>query len=164
MVVADTSGPDEPSKNTRHRHSWPEEDVDLLLDAEAIIRSRGRNITGGSRGHAALDQIFVGWRIPSLHNVLNRIRTTDPAKGAYYTRLEEAWHNIYMSNRGTPSLPDPNPKSPQKFDLLYHINFLRKHVNKAALWVFALRDWTLTLEQKSRCSCRCRVHPRRSSS
>jgi hypothetical protein len=123
----------DPARPTRNRHKWTDEELDLLLDAEAVIRSRGRDKPAGARGHGAMTQIFVGWRPPALHNVLKRQRADNPAIAAYYTRLEDAWHSVYLANRGTEALPDGNPESMQDFDLKYHVNFLRRHVNKAAL-------------------------------
>lgn len=48
-------------------------------------------------------------------------------------RLEDQWYTIWLQYRGTPHLPDEDPISPSNFNLINHIEFLRKHVDKNAL-------------------------------
>ena len=56
---------------------------------------------------------------------------------AYLQRLEDAWYNLWMRHRGTPQLPDPNPKSVTDFDLVAHLMFLRAYIDKPSLYVFS---------------------------
>ena len=56
---------------------------------------------------------------------------------AYLQRLEDAWYNLWVLHRGTPQLPDPNPKSVTDFDLVAHLTFLRAHIDKPSLCVIS---------------------------
>lgn len=80
----------------------------------------------------ALDKVF-----PSLprNNVRQRIVTLrqEPGGESYFRRLEDQWHEIWMEYRQTELLPDPNPDHPFDFDLITHIEFLRKNINKNLL-------------------------------
>lgn len=48
-------------------------------------------------------------------------------------RLEDQWYTIWLQYRGTSHLPDEDPISPSNFNLINHVEFLRKHVDKNAL-------------------------------
>ena len=77
-------------------------------------------------------------------------RDSQPTR-AYLQRLEDAWYNLWMRHRGTPQLPDPNPKSMTNFDLVAHMTFLRVHIDKPSLCVISsdfarLKPFTVTLQ------------------
>lgn len=54
---------------------------------------------------------------------------------SYLQRLEDAWAVVWEQHRGTEALPDPHPDNTGDFDLAAHITFLRKHIDKHALYV-----------------------------
>lgn len=116
---------------TRVRRKWTDEDDELILDAEAIIKARNRDITNG-RGRAAMEQLF-----PNVLGVtfLARVkRSTSTSSGqAYLNLLINAWYDLWKKHRGTDALPDQDFKTNIHFDLAGHIKFLREHIKKTEL-------------------------------
>lgn len=123
---------------TRHsRFPWSEEYDELARDARAIIAVR-------CRGHlrsdwSALEQAFPGVERNSCRQ---RTRKLELAAEGYSARLENAWEELWHQYRGTPELPDEDSTDLRNFDLLAHISFLRKHLDKRALWV-SVHDFPL---------------------
>jgi len=74
-------------------------------------------------------QIFPEVSPQTYHSRLKKM-LTEPGKQAYFERLEDAWHDIWVEHRGTDALPDPNPQSIYDFDLPAHLRFLRERVVK----------------------------------
>lgn len=58
-----------------------------------------------------------------------------PGAEAYFRRLEDRWFELWQTYLDTPELPDPDPQSATNFELIAHIKFLRKHIDKNALYV-----------------------------
>ncbi|KAJ6501642.1 hypothetical protein C8R47DRAFT_1108154 [Mycena vitilis] len=115
----------------RTRFHWNKDYDELAKDAFAIIHSRCR--TRGKVDYGAIKQVFPG---VNKANVRSRMKATReaPAIAAYVARLEDHWHALWLNYRATEFLPDEDPLS-LKFDLVAHIEFLRKHIDKNALRV-----------------------------
>ncbi|WVQ97216.1 hypothetical protein IAU59_004326 [Kwoniella sp. CBS 9459] len=120
--------------HTRVKRKWTHQDDEDILDAEAIIRARGR--ASNYRGRTAMNQLELGVQVQTF---LTRVRkiTLQPGKKAYLEKLEQAYHDLWMQHRGTDKLEDPNPDSPTDFDLKKHTQFLRDHVDKRSLRLLA---------------------------
>lgn len=58
-----------------------------------------------------------------------------PGAEPYLKRLEDAWYDLWSQHRGTEDLPDDDPQSPSNFDLVKHVKFLRRHIDKNAMYV-----------------------------
>jgi len=56
-----------------------------------------------------------------------------PGNETYLNRLEDRWYELWLQHRGTEHLPDDEPANATNFDLIKHIEFLRKHIDKNAL-------------------------------
>ncbi|KAJ7124740.1 hypothetical protein C8R43DRAFT_31912 [Mycena crocata] len=115
----------------RTRFHWNSDYTELAKDAFAIIHSRCR--TRGKLDYGAIKQVFPGVNKNSVRTHVKSIRE-DPTMAAYMARLEDHWHELWMKYRGTALLPDDDPIG-LKFDLIAHIEFLRKHIDKNALRV-----------------------------
>jgi oxalate---CoA ligase len=113
----------------RHRFQWNRDYDELARDASAIIKSRCRNTA--RLDWAALEQAFPAVPRNTVRQRLAHLREA-PGNEAYLNRLEDRWHELWIQNRGTNDLPDEDPQSPSNFDLIKHIEFLRKHVDKNA--------------------------------
>ncbi|KAJ7630526.1 hypothetical protein FB45DRAFT_915784 [Roridomyces roridus] len=116
---------------TRNRFHWNKDFDELVKDAFAIILSRCRS--RGKLDLGAIKQVFPGVPRNSVRNRMKTIKEV-PAMAAYMSRLEDHWHEVWMKYRGSALLPDEDPLSLQ-FDLIAHIEFLRKHIDKNALRV-----------------------------
>jgi hypothetical protein len=68
-----------------------------------------------------------------------------PAIAAYLLRLEDHWHELWLRYRGTELLPDSDHLS-LKFDLVAHIEFLRRHIDKNALFVFLFLGYYMIVD------------------
>ncbi|KAL5495552.1 hypothetical protein ACEPAI_1015 [Sanghuangporus weigelae] len=127
------------AKPRRSRFQWNADYDELLRDAYVILRARCR--THHRLEWAAIDQIF-----PSVprNGVRGRLAmlSKQPGADAYLQRLENCWHELWVKKRGTPELPDPNPRNPIDFDLKTHLQYLRKCVDKNAIrvGVFAIDE------------------------
>lgn len=115
----------------RHRFQWTRDYDELARDAAAIIRARCRNVARVD--WAAFEQVFPAVPRNTVRQRLAHIREA-PGNEAYMNRLEEKWYELWVQHRGTPLLPDDEPQSTSKFDLAKHIEFLRKHIDKNALY------------------------------
>ncbi|OCH96710.1 hypothetical protein OBBRIDRAFT_787280 [Obba rivulosa] len=118
-------------RKRRHRFKWNRDYDELARDAAAIIKARCRD-TRVDWG--ALEQVFPAIPRNSVRQRIVAIREI-PGSDAYQARLEDQWYDLWLQHRGTPALPDDHPTSPINFDLLAHIKFLRKHIDKNALRV-----------------------------
>ncbi|KAI0304649.1 hypothetical protein BC826DRAFT_977421 [Russula brevipes] len=111
---------------------WEPDDDDPSQRRSRFFRSRE---VGGRMDWFAFRQIFpavprnsVRQRIASLREMQNN--------EVYMRRLEEQWYRLWKQYGGTEHLPDPNPQSQTDFDLIKHLGFLRKFVDKNALLGF----------------------------
>ncbi|KAJ7693612.1 hypothetical protein B0H17DRAFT_1059213 [Mycena rosella] len=127
VVAAETS-----NSGPRTRFHWNRDYDELAKDAFAIILSRCR--TRGKVDYGAIKQAFPGVSKVSVRLHMKTIRE-EATMSAYLSRLEDYWHALWMKYRGSALLPDEDPLSPTKFDLIAHIEFLRKHIDKNALRV-----------------------------
>ncbi|KIK71368.1 hypothetical protein GYMLUDRAFT_90342 [Collybiopsis luxurians FD-317 M1] len=116
----------------RQRFMWTREYEELARDAAAIIKARCRDAIRLDWG--AFEQVFPA--VPR-NTVRQRVAHLREATGGdtYLNRLEETWYHIWVQHRGSEHLPDPDPSSATNFDLIKHIEFLRKHIDKNALRV-----------------------------
>ncbi|KAJ7275459.1 hypothetical protein B0H12DRAFT_1087414 [Mycena haematopus] len=126
--------PAPPTQNSgpRTRFHWNKDYDELAKDAFAIIHSRCR--ARGKLDYGAIKQVFPGVNRSNVRSHMKQVRESSPAMAAYLSRLEDHWHELWVKYRGTALLPDSDPLSLQ-FDLVAHIEFLRKHINKNALRV-----------------------------
>ncbi|KAJ7042665.1 hypothetical protein C8F04DRAFT_1390618 [Mycena alexandri] len=115
----------------RLRFHWNKDYEELAKDAFTVIHSRCR--TRGKVDYGAIKQVFPGVNKANVRSHMKALRE-NPTTAAYLTRLEDHWHELWMKYRGSEFLPDPDPLS-LKFDLIVHIEFLRKHIDKNALRV-----------------------------
>jgi hypothetical protein len=81
---------------------------------------------------SAFDQVFPAVPRNSVRLRLSHLRE-NTGEEVYMRRLEDQWHDLWIQHRGTEHLPDEDPQSPSNFDIVNHIEFLRKHVDKNAL-------------------------------
>ncbi|KAL1738564.1 hypothetical protein HDZ31DRAFT_78264, partial [Schizophyllum fasciatum] len=118
-------------KARRKRFQWNRDYDELAMDASAIIRVRCRNLR---LDWGAFEQAF-----PSVprNTVRQRLQTLREAPGneAYLKRLEDRWEELWVAQRGTDELPDDNLESATEFDLVKHLEYLRRHIDKNALRV-----------------------------
>lgn len=116
----------------RIRFHWNRDYDELARDASAIIKARCRS--GVRIEWAALEQVFPA--VPR-NSTRQRIVTLREVPGAetYLNRLEDKWYDLWLQHRGTDSLPDNDPQSATNFDLISHIEFLRRHIDKNAMCV-----------------------------
>lgn len=116
----------------RPRFHWTREFDELARDASAIIRARCRD--GVKLDLSAFDQVFPAVPRNSVRQRIAHLRENS-AQDLYMKRLEDQWYAMWTQHRGTPHLPDDDPESPSKFDIMNHLEFLRRHVDKNALRV-----------------------------
>ncbi|KAG1810103.1 uncharacterized protein HD556DRAFT_1428263 [Suillus plorans] len=125
----------------RSRFHWTREYDELARDASAVIRARCRS--GVKIDLSALDQVFPAVPRNSVRLRLSHLRE-NTGEEVYMARLEDRWHDLWVQHRGTEHLPDEDPQSPSNFDIVNHIEFLRKHVDKNALRVGYVEHTTRT--------------------
>ncbi|KAF9015475.1 hypothetical protein BDQ17DRAFT_1386204 [Cyathus striatus] len=127
---------DEPVEETksprRTRFQWNREYDELARDASAIIKARCRGLP--RLDWAAFEQVFPAVPRNTVRQRLSHIKDT-PGNETYLARLEDKWYDLWTRYRGTTLLPDDDPQSTSNFDLIQHVDFLRKHVDKNALRV-----------------------------
>lgn len=116
----------------RPRFHWTREFDELARDASAIIRARCRDV--GKLDLSALDQVFPAVPRNSVRQRIAHLRE-NPAQDLYMKRLENQWYTMWTQHRGSSHLPDDYPESPSNFDIVNHLEFLRKHIDKNALRV-----------------------------
>jgi hypothetical protein len=56
-----------------------------------------------------------------------------PGKQLYFDKLVDAWYDVYQEFVGTADLQDDHRDSATDFDLIKHVEFLRRKVNKFTL-------------------------------
>lgn len=100
-----------------------------MIDCEAIIRSRALD-RKGNLGRNAMTQVITDIGLVAIHNHIKRLLAS-PGKQAYFERLVDAWHDIWIMYRGTDELPDPDPNSMTDFDLIKHLEFFRLKIVKS---------------------------------
>lgn len=114
----------------RTRFQWNVDYDELLRDAYVILRARCR--THYRLEWAAIEQVFPSVPRNGIRSRL-AVLAQQPGADAYLQRLENCWHELWVKKRGTPELPDPNPRNPTEFDLKAHLQYLRKCVDKNAM-------------------------------
>jgi hypothetical protein len=124
---------EEDSSQRKTRFLWNNDYDELAQDAHAILRVRLREV-GGRMDWVALRQIFPAVPRNSVRQRIASLREV-PNNELYMKRLEDQWHRLWKQYRGTEHLPDPNPKSQTDFDLIKHLEFFRKFIDKNALYV-----------------------------
>ncbi|KAG1777419.1 hypothetical protein EV702DRAFT_1179524 [Suillus placidus] len=132
------------NKTPHHRRSrfhWTREYDELARDTSAIIRARCRG--GVKIDLSAFDQVFPAVPRNSVRLRLSHLRE-NTGEEVYMKRLEDRWYDLWVQHRGTEHLPDEDPQSPSNFDIVNHIEFLRKHVDKNALRVGYVEHTTQT--------------------
>lgn len=126
----------------RVRFVWTADHDELARDASVIIRARCRNHYRIDWG--ALEQIF-----PTLTRNNVRLHIKDlmeqPSAAMYLKRLEASWSELWLTHRGTAELPDDDPADPTKFDLKHHIMFLRKYIDKGAMYVIFVNHFAYVI-------------------
>ena len=127
--VAEIEGSDGPKR--RKRKTWSAEDDELLLDCEAIIRARARDLIN-AKGRYAINQVIHGVGHQTLLSRVKRILQM-PGKAAYFARLTDTIYELWMQHRGTELLPDPDPESIINFDLRLHLEFFRSKLHKPSM-------------------------------
>ncbi|KAG2045206.1 hypothetical protein BDR03DRAFT_989022 [Suillus americanus] len=125
----------------RSRFHWTREYDELARDTSAIIRARCRG--GVKTDLSAFDQVFPAVPRNSVRLRLSHLRE-NTGEEVYMKRLEDRWHDLWVQHRGNEHLPDEDPQSPSNFDIVHHIEFLRKHVDKNALRVGYVEHTTRT--------------------
>ncbi|KAG9026312.1 hypothetical protein FRB95_009009 [Tulasnella sp. JGI-2019a] len=116
--------------NRRQRFVWTPELDDLAQDAVAVVGARCRR--HGKMNWQAVDQVFPGINSDGVRQRILRLRS-DPATETYIMNLEQAWYTLWKANRGTPDLPDPHPENAKDFDLITHIEYMRRRIDKEQL-------------------------------
>ncbi|UZJ53035.1 hypothetical protein CBS101457_002355 [Exobasidium rhododendri] len=110
---------------------WTKARDEILRDAVVILRCRDkyRNPRNPRKNWSALRQVLPD------SNPSNRLLHFDQLRmavgeEAYLNQLEVEWEKLWSAHRGTDQLRDDNPNDATEFDLMEHINFLRKHIDK----------------------------------
>jgi hypothetical protein len=115
----------------RKRFNWRPEYDELLLDAVAVIRARSRH-RKRSMEWAPVTQVF-----PTIHQNSCRLRYNHlqgtAGSALYMERLTDAWYHLWQANLGSDYLPDKDPNALCGCDLVKHIEFLRKYIDKHAM-------------------------------
>lgn len=147
LVVSTTNpeegnGEDDDQSQRKSRFLWNKEYDELVQDAHAILRVRSRDV-GGRMDWFALRQIFPAVPRNSLRQRIASLKELQ-SNEVYMRRLEDQWYRLWKQYRGTEYLPDLNPQSQTDFDLIKHLEFLRKFVDKNALYV--LRHFLLDMK------------------
>ena len=115
----------------RHRFQWNKDFDELARDASVIVKARCRD--GKRLDWGALEQVFPAVPRNTVRQRVGSLRE-QPGAEAYFKRLEDRWHEIWLKYLGTAELPDDDPTSPTNFDIVTHIKFLRSHIDKNALY------------------------------
>lgn len=123
--LAESQGP-----RRRFRFQWNRDYDELCRDAGAIIRARCRGAKRLDWG--AFEQVFPAIPRNSVRQRFSSLRES-PENDAYLNRLEDRWYSLWLQHRGSEILPDEDPSSAINFNLVQHLEFLRKHVDKNAL-------------------------------
>lgn len=106
----------------------------MIMDLGAILETRGRE-------HG----FMFTWKpatkvITSLnHNILRHrysVLRERLGKKAYINGLSEAYSRLWKVHRGSSNLPEPAGARSTEFDIVHHVKFFRKNVQKNHLFVF----------------------------
>jgi oxalate---CoA ligase len=127
------NGEDDDQSQRKGRFLWNKEYDELVQDAHAILRVRSRDV-GGRMDWFALRRIFPAVPRNSLRQRIASLKELQ-SNEVYMRRLEDQWYRLWKQYRGTEHLPDLNPQSQIDFDLVKHLEFLRRFVDKNALYV-----------------------------
>jgi len=115
----------------RTRFNWKPEYDELLLDAVAVIRARSR-YRKRIMEWAPVTQVF-----PTISPNSCRLRYNHLQGGAgsamYMERLTDSWYHLWQAHHGSDYLPDKDPNALGGCDLVKHVEFLRKYVDKHAM-------------------------------
>jgi hypothetical protein len=136
------NGEDDDQSQRKSRFLWNKEYDELVQDAHAILRVRLRDV-GGRMDWFALRQVFPAVPRNSLRQRIASLKELQ-SNEVYMRRLEDQWYRLWKQYQGTEHLPDLNPQSQTDFDLIKHLEFLRKFVDKNALYV--LRHFLLRMK------------------
>lgn len=126
------SDPTEPGRR-RARQQYTDELDDLILDLGAILL-----------GRATRPGVRMFWKpvekvIPSAPHGTIRVRflklREDPLRAAYIDRLKDAYIDLWRTHRKTDALPDPPKYRSDQFDIVHHLKFFRKNINKDSMYV-----------------------------
>ncbi|KAH9050483.1 hypothetical protein EDB84DRAFT_1449184 [Lactarius hengduanensis] len=131
--LEDGNGNDDDQTHRRSRFQWNKDYDELAQDASAILRVRSRE-TGTRMDWFALSQIFPAVPKNSVRQRVASLRELQ-SNEIYMRRLEDQWTRLWKQYRGTEHLPDPTPRNQTNFDLIKHLQFLRRYVDKNALRV-----------------------------
>ena len=104
----------------------------MLLEGEAIIRARWKGRATTKPGRKALDQIFPNVSTQVFLGRLTKLLAR-PGRQAYFDRLVDEFHELWLKHRGTSELPDEKIESPHEFDIKKHIAYLREHIQREEL-------------------------------
>ncbi|KAF8506874.1 hypothetical protein F5888DRAFT_45373 [Russula emetica] len=127
------NGEDDDQSQRKSRFLWNKEYDELVQDAHAILRVRLRDV-GGRMDWFALRQVFPAVPRNSLRQRIASLKELQ-SNEVYMRRLEDQWYRLWKQYQSTEHLPDLNPQSQTDFDLIKHLEFLRKFVDKNALYV-----------------------------
>ena len=127
------NGEDDDQSQRKSRFLWNKEYDELVQDAHAILRVRSQD-AGGRMDWFALREIFPAVPRNSLRQRIASLKELQ-SNEVYMRRLEDQWYHLWKRYRGTEHLPDLNPRSQIDFDLVKHLEFLRKFVDKNALYI-----------------------------
>ena len=115
----------------RKRFNWKPEYDELLLDAVAVIRARSR-YRKRTMEWAPVTKVF-----PTIHQNSCRLRYNhlqgSAGSAVYMERLTDAWYHLWQAHLGTDYLPDEDPNALGGCDLVTHIEFLRKYIDKNSM-------------------------------
>jgi len=115
----------------RKRFNWRPEYDELLLDAVAVIRARSRH-RKRTMEWAPVTQVFPTINQNSCRLRYNHLQET-AGSALYMERLMDAWYHLWQSHLGSDYLPDKDPNALGGCDLVKHIEFLRKYIDKHAM-------------------------------
>lgn len=79
-----------------------------------------------------MEQVFPTRERNAVRQHIGNLRK-EAGGESYFKRLENRWYELWRAHCGTPELPDEDPTSPSNFDIIAHLKFLRKYVDKNAL-------------------------------
>ena len=115
----------------RKRFNWRPEYDELLLDAVAVIRARSRHRKRNMEW-APVTQVFPTSHPNSCRLRYNHLQET-AGSSLYMERLTNAWYHLWQAHLGSDYLPDNDPNALGGCDLIKHIEFLRKYIDKHAM-------------------------------
>jgi len=107
---------------------WTKARDELLRDAIVILRCRDK-YRNQRKNWSALSQVLPEFTPTSRTARYEQVRQA-VGEEAYLNQLEVEWGKLWSQFRGTDQLADPNPRDPNDFNLMEHINFLRAHIDK----------------------------------